>query len=492
MAKLKKLPVRVDKKPNYQDTDISDYQGNPLILALPPRLEPKRFRFYLSNVVDTFNWQSMSNNDREEQVKDIRKTRIVTTQHLDLYHSIYEMMRYGYVHRNPVIPEVTTWNYDIGNPNIPIEEIDKPSLNIVTQPTVADAIFLSGFSGNGKSTISEHILVNLFPTAIEHTWRGFTEVQVVYLKVDLPHNASRPGLIYRFLKELDRVLSKTKYGNPNYAKSVKLNSGRYIDVDSMMDILMTVLVRHHVGLLVTDEFQNLQVSSHRYRNETIQMFDELANNLYIPSVKIGTPDTILIFDRNSRHKRRLGQIIELLHLSDEKSWERAMKALFQFQPLKHPVDRNVAIENLLMELTAGVPNYLIGLWEASILEAIRSGKEKLSQTLIKRAFNQRFPLLRSVTRNINQGIKGRHADLFTVQQYLDMGNNTMAIKHLHSFSKNVDVTGVAAEAVISDIETMVSRHGFSDSQLKGINEVKERLIRKKAELNAPQTLEHKP
>jgi len=46
--------------------------------------------------------------------------------------------------------------------------------------------------------------------------------------------------------------------------------------------------------------------------------------------------------------------------------------------------------------------------------------------------------------------------------------------------------------VISDIETMVSRHGFSDSQLKGINEVKERLIRKKAELNAPQTLEHKP
>ena len=333
--------------------------------------------------------------------------------------------------------------------------------------------------------------MNLFPTAIEHQRPDFTEVQVVYLKVDLPHNASRPGLIYRLLKELDRTLSETHFGNPDYAKSAKKPSGEYINVDNMLSLLLTVLVRHHVGLIVIDEFQNIQVSSHRFRTETIQMFDELANNLYIPTIKIGTSDVLMVFDRNSRHKRRLGVTFELSRLNDEKSINRMMNALFQFQPLKHPIERSEAIESLIMDLTAGVPNYLIGLWEASIVEAIHSGKEKLSQTLIKRAFNKRFPLLRSVTRNINRGVKGRHPDLLTVQQYLDTGNNTVALKHLDQFSKKIEVSGVAAEEVISDINAMTNNHDFSDAQKLKIEKVKESLLQKKSAINAAQTLDHK-
>lgn len=491
MKSPKKMPIPVAQKPVYSDSDVTEFQNNPLISALPARLKPKRFRDILSMIVPTFHWEMLSDHDRETKVKQIRKMRVLTTQHLELYYLIYDMIRYGYIHRNPTIPEVVAWNYDIADPNVPIDEINKHELQIVSPDTTAEALFLSGFSGNGKSTMVEHILLNLFPTAIEHQRPDFTEVQVVYLKVDLPHNASRPGLIYRLLKELDRTLSETHFGNPDYAKSAKKPSGEYINADNMLSLLFTLLVRHHVGLIIIDEFQNIQVSSHRFRTELIQMFDEFANNLYIPTIKIGTPDVLMVFDRNNRHKRRLGVTFELSRLNDEKSINRMMNALFQFQPLKHPIERSEAIERLIMDLTAGVPNYLIGLWEASIVEAIHTGKEKLSQALIKRTFNKRFPLLRSVTRNINRGVKGRHPDLLTVQQYLDIGNNTIALKHLNQFSKKVEVTGVAAEEVISDINAMTDNHDFSDAQKLKIEKVKESLLQKKSSINASQTLDHK-
>jgi hypothetical protein len=490
MNNTNKRPVSVAKA-HYSDTFVSEHQSNPLILALPERAAPKRMRQLLSVTVSNFDWTHLSKSDREERVRSIRNTRVMTNQHLDLYYDVYDMLRYGYVHRNPTVPQVVAWSYDVADSTIPLAEVDKPSIDASAKPTTADAIFLTGFSGNGKSTMTEHLLFNLFPQVIEHDWTGFNEPQVVYLKVDLPHNATRTGLIERLLLELDRVLFHTSFGLPHYAKSVKTKGGKYIDVESMVDILVTVLIRHHVGLVVIDEFQNLQVASQRYRLEVIQLFDELANRLYIPSIKIGTPDTIHIFDRNSRHKRRLGKPFELNRFSDDKAWERAMAALFAFQPLDHPIPRDKAIEALLMKLTAGVPAYLFGLWEEGIIEAIRSGKERLSQTLLNKAFKQRFPLLRSATRNINQGKKGRHTDLFTVQQYLDTGSNTVALKHLSLFAQQVEASGAAAEDVLKDIDEAVDTVDFSPGQHKQLDKIKQTLRQKKNQLLGPQTIEHK-
>lgn len=486
----KKPPVRVAIA-KYQPTGIPDYDNNPLILAIPPRIEPRRMKQLLTISVPTFDSSGLSRNEREERVREIRKTRILSNQHLDLYDDLYDMLRYGYVHRNPLLPEVVAWSYDIADPNIPLEDVNKPVLvNATARPTTSDAIFLTGFSGNGKSTITELLLYNLFPQALEHNYEGFDEPQVVYLKVDLPHNALRTGLIHRLIKELDRVLTKTSFGNPNYAETVKTKAGKYIDVESMMDILVTVLTRHHVGLIVIDEFQNLQVASRDSRLETIQLFDELANRLYIPSVKIGTPDALLMFDRNSRHGRRLGETFELERLSEEKVWERAMKALFQFQPLTYPIERSKAIEDLLLQLTAAIPDYLVKLWEASLVEAIRSGKEKLSQALIKKAFRQRFPLLRSATRNINLGKKGRYADLLTVQQYLDLGRKATALKHLNQMANKIDAEGLAAEDILTDINDSIETVNFTQAECKKLNKIKAKLQEKKQQQLGPQTLGH--
>ena len=144
----KKMPIRVAQKPVYSDTDVTEFQNNPLISALPARLNPKRFRDLLSIIVPSFNWEILSTHDRETKVKQIREMRVLTTQHLELYYLVYEMIRYGYIHRNPTIPEVVAWNYDVADPNVPIDQINKPELQVVSPDTTAEALFLSGFSGN--------------------------------------------------------------------------------------------------------------------------------------------------------------------------------------------------------------------------------------------------------------------------------------------------------------------------------------------------------
>ncbi|MGK0270772.1 MAG: nucleoside-triphosphatase THEP1 [Cocleimonas sp.] len=487
---MNKSPVSIVNA-RYIGTNTQEHCDNPLILALPQRADPKRMRQLLSVSVQSPNWEGLSQSDREACIRTIRNTRIMTRQHLDFYYEVYDMLKYGYIHRNPITPETIAWSYDLADSSIPLNEIQKSSVDKSCKPTTADAVFLTGFSGNGKSTMTEHILQNLLPTIIEHSYQGFSEPQVVYLKVDLPHNASRPGLIYQLLKELDRVLSHTSYGDSNYTKSVKTKTGRYIDVDSMVDVLVTVLVRHHVGLIVIDEFQNLQVASQRYRQEVIQLFDELSNRLYIPSVKIGTPDTFILFERNSRHKRRLGKPFELSRLADEKAKERMLKALFYFQPITHPIERTDALDTLIMDLTAGVPAYMVGLWEEALLEAIRSGKETISQVVIKKAFKQRFPLLRSATRNINKNKKGKHTDLLTVQQYLDSDNNSIALKHLNHFIRKAEIQGVAAAEVLNDIEEMEKQYQFSETEKKTLTGFRDRLTELAKANNPSQTIEHK-
>lgn len=489
MSKRQNRRVRVVQA-QYTSTGISEYDKNPLIMALPPRVEPKRMRQALTVTIPNTTVNDLSLSDREDQMRNIKKTRIMSKQHLDFYYDIYSMMRFGYAHRNPVLPEVIDTSYMIADPNIDLKDINLPVAETV-EPTTAEAVFLTGFSGNGKSTMVEHIMNNLFPEVLEHNYEGFAEPQVVYLKVDLPHNASRPGLIERLVEKLDLLLSKSSYDDPKYRKSLRTKSGRYIDIETMMGILITVLNRHHVGLIIIDEFQNLKVASKQFRQEIINLFDELANRLYIPSIKIGTPDTILIFNNNSRHKRRLGSTFEFMPLTDEKAWNRAINALFGFQPIKHPIERDEKIENLLKELTAGVPDYLFGLWQAALIEAIRSGKERLSQALIRKAFKQRFPLLKTATRNINKGKKGQHEDLLTVQQYLDADNNTMALKHLDAFSRKVEVEGIAAENVLDDIDEAFENISFNSAQTKKLNKIKSGLKAKKEAKLGPQTLEHK-
>jgi nucleoside-triphosphatase THEP1 len=468
----------------YRDSQVSAYQSNPLILAIPKRLGAKCFRTKLTNIVAATDHIQMSNDDRLAELPTFRQTRVINIQHFELYNEIYDLLSQGYVDRNPTRTEVIAWGYDVADSHISQEQIERPGIS----QTTADAIFLTGLSGTGKSTVVNRILSQCFPQVIEHN-NDFNDVQIIYLKVDMPHNANRSALISSIIRELDRVLSASKFGQCDYSTSIRNSTGKYINIDRMVDILRTILLRHHVGILVIDEFQNLQVASQRYRDEMLQLFDELSNTLSIPNAKIGTPDTIQIFDKKGRHKRRIGATFELSRINNTRDWKAMMDAIIGYQPIKKTMALSDQLSNLMMALTAGVPSILMSLWEACLAEAIRSGSETITDKLIKKTFNKRFPLLKIVTRNINQGISGRHSDLLTVQQHLDAGNEDLGIKFLNKLVQK-SMTAEAAQQVSSDVDVLITEHSFNDEQLSKLQKIKEHLHKNVESTHLPKTLEH--
>ena len=480
--KLSRLPVTL-MQAEY-GSSVESATGNPLIEAIPPRLEPKQFRERLTNKVKSIDTTHLDMSNREAYANNLFYIRVLSRQHLELYYEMYSLLRQGYVHRNPLDLETVARDYDFADPDIPQSAIS------LSGPSVSEALLLTGFSGNGKTTMTEHILYKLFPRVIEHKLKGFTDLQVLYLKVDMPHDAVRSGLIFNVLEELDYVLSKTSYGDPRYRDSVKKRDGSFITIQKMKDVMLNACNRHHVGLIVLDEFQNIKVVSPTQREGVIRLVDELSNQLFIPFVRIGTPDLLPLF-KNAVHKRRLGKPIELNRLNGAKEWSSLMGALYDFQPLAHPIARDEKIDAAMLSYTGAVPAYALGLWKEAIIRAIRLREEKITLKLLRQAFNERFPLLKSVVRNINNNRRGSYADLLTVQQYLDDRKSGLALRHLETIVEKSDARGQAASDILDGIEAAFEYGDLNERHHKNLLDMKKRLVEKSQAKLGPQTIEHK-
>lgn len=148
-------------------------------------------------------------------------------QHIDIEQRISRSIRQGYLYRNPLTPE-----YASGLASGFAAMKDKSSYHMLCgTKSVASGFTIIGVSGVGKSTAVEKIL-SLYPQQIIHTrYRDmpFASTQLVWLKLDCPHDGSLKQLCYQFFYALDTLL-----------------------------IIMTQLVRQfQIGILVIDEIQHL-------------------------------------------------------------------------------------------------------------------------------------------------------------------------------------------------------------------------------------------
>ena len=84
--------------------------------------------------------------------------------------------------------------------------------------STATSLAFIGASGSGKTTTINRILGN-YPQSIYHSKYNFT--QIVYLKIDCPHDGSLKSLCMHFFREIDRVLNtnyERKYGQKRHSR----------------------------------------------------------------------------------------------------------------------------------------------------------------------------------------------------------------------------------------------------------------------------------
>lgn len=122
-------------------------------------------------------------------------------QHIDIEQRISRSIRQGYLYRNPLTPE-----YAAGLADGYSAMKEKASYHVLYGvKSTTSGFTIIGVSGVGKSTAVEKIL-SLYPQRIVHTRyreRPLAFTQLVWLKMDCPHDGSLKQLCYQFFYALD-------------------------------------------------------------------------------------------------------------------------------------------------------------------------------------------------------------------------------------------------------------------------------------------------
>ena len=474
------------KKAKYRQCTIPVHNDNYLITALPEKFTQKQLKNCLS-----LNLQApimaMSKDDKVSSIRQVKKKLFIPNrEHIKLYEYLYGLITLGYENRNPIEPSVIEWTFDIADPDIPLN-IENDS------DTISEGSTMIGKTGLGKSTIMNRILFTCFPTIITHHEDDFDDIQIVYLKIDMPHDGSRGGICKAIFKAFDKTLKKFEDNN-YYKMYASPEKSRSPSIDVMEENIHILLRKYHVGILVIDELQNLLVEGKINRNKTLQFFDSLVNNAEVPVVRIGTSDSLNLFNKNHRHIRRAGpSVFEAKpYAKDDKYWGNIIDELIKYQFAPKPLIRTEAIDNLLYDLTRGYPYALIALWQQIQIYIVTIAKndKPITESKIRNIWKQKFPLVSRVFKAITNNRTGKLDDMLDAQHFLEVGNIEQALKHIEHALNHSDLKGPAAQAVSSAL-TDIEKDVHSPEQIEKIKSIRAKADKRIGNIKAGQTYEHK-
>ena len=267
--------MAVPRKPaEYFEQVLPEYQGNPLIEVLPDILSSEEAMHLL---------RRRARYDEAERSLHA-KYRIhclgrlaheyyqPLPQHFVIESKISVCIRQGYLNRNPAERGYVL----MANELYAAMKDKRREYTVPGYHPNASGFTIIGVSGVGKSTAVESVL-NLYPQVVEHReYKGkpLPMTQLVYLKIDCPHNGQLGGLCYGFFEEIDKVLGTDYYDQ--YKRS-------RITIDSMMILMKKIAHEYSLGLLVVDEVQHL-AQAKSGSDAMLNFFVTLVNTIGVPVV----------------------------------------------------------------------------------------------------------------------------------------------------------------------------------------------------------------
>lgn len=279
----------------YLVQEVPEYEGNPLIEALPPLLTKEEIvsgLTYFPPYSDEDRYRSVP--ARLHMLENAREFFVPHGKHLEVHYAISNMLRRGYIRRNPVLRGY--WLEQQESIRKFAEDMMTPSL----PNSKARGFSIVGVGGTGKSTTVEKIL-QMYPQVITHNkYKDHVCIlkQLVWLKLDCPRNGSLKGLCKHFFVAVDEILG-TEYH--------KYYGGKRQDLEDMLIGMVRVASNHCLGLLVIDEIQDLSEAKGGGSCNMLNFFVHLENRIEVPFILIGTPDAIPLLSGQFRQARRVSE-----------------------------------------------------------------------------------------------------------------------------------------------------------------------------------------
>lgn len=353
----------------YKKQIVTDYQGNPLIEALPPILSG-------DELVDALS-HNEGQHDGERQLDSQYRLHCVQRlfryfqpleQHVDIEQRFSRCIRQSYLHRNPL---AASYAAALAQGHSAIRSGRYENLGAF-RPTAAGFTII-GLSGVGKTSAVSNILA-MYPQVISHAqYRGNPLVlkQVVWLKLDCPHDGSVKGLCMGFFEAIDRAL-ETDY--------FEAYSGRGNTIDVLMIRMAQAARLHCLGVLVIDEIQHLSLAKGGGSEKMLNFFVTLVNTIGVPVVLIGTSKAMSILQSEFRQARRGSGQGDLIwdRMKNDAAWDIFVSSMWRNQWTRSIVPLTDAFKNTLYDESQGIIDIAVKLYAMVQIRAIALGKESFT------------------------------------------------------------------------------------------------------------------
>jgi hypothetical protein len=395
----------------YTQQVVADYRGNPLIEALPPILSA-------DEVIDILSHND-GHHDGERELDSQYRLHCVQRlfryfqpleQHVDIEGRFSRCIRQGYLHRNPLAKSYAEALAQGHNAIASRQGIDALE---AFRPTAAGFTII-GLSGVGKTTAVSNILA-AYPQVITHESYRETPLalkQVVWLKLDCPHDGSVKGLCMEFFDALDRTV-KTNYFEA-------CNSSR-----STVDVLMIRMAQaarlHCLGVLVIDEIQHLNTAKGGGQEKMLNFFVTLVNTIGVPVVLIGTSRAMTILQSEFRQARRGSGQGDLLwdRMKNDVTWGIFVSSMWQYQWTREAVALTEEFKHALYDESQGIIDIAVKLYAMVQIRAIAMGKETFKASDFKVVAKERLGLVKPMLDALRSGDKKK------IEHYGDIAQVSM-------------------------------------------------------------------
>lgn len=330
-------------------SDKRSRSPNPLLESLGDFIEIPSWPAILeNNPLKTFP-DKPSPEERDEYL-DYATTRFASTRaSLQVASEIQSMMRASYRERNPCKPENQRKMYQIAEVSEALE------LRESTFYTSARCMVISGITNMGKSTMINRCVSHL-PQVVVHGRRDeahwVKQVQVLYLKVKMPADGSRGGLLLAILAALDVAV---------FSDHLNTTGRKQGSIEMKTLQVARLLALHSVGLIVLEEMQAKNFKDTKYKDD-IQLFFLSVLSFGIPMVLVGNPRAFESLDEFKQTESRFFSFepVTLWPFHDYKDpdWMNAIApAIWNYRVVDHAEPFNDEIAKRLWECSGGIPGY---------------------------------------------------------------------------------------------------------------------------------------
>lgn len=373
----------------YRKQEISDFENNPLIEALPAILSAEQWFDRLENpAAFSQSERKMEPNLRSYLIARLLRFYQPLPRHLDLALRFDQMLRQGYVGRSPtngdrvrILQKLYESEQQGGLESTGYSEY---------RPILSTSLI--GGSGMGKSTTVERIL-GRYPRVIYHPEHALH--QIVWMKIDCPRDGSVAQLGMNIIIEIDRLMGT------NFQKHLPSRAS----ADRLLGEAKHLLATYSLGFLVIDEIQNLVAKQSGGRESMLNYFQEMCNEFHVPVLIMGTMKATRILQYDFRHARRNAAVGSFAWepMKKDESWLFLLESLWEYQWLQKPVPLTPELIDLIYKETQGVVGILTAMFMMAQLRALRTGKETMTKDLIKRVMQKDLAPVQPMLRALRSG-----------------------------------------------------------------------------------------